>query len=244
MSRRRTRHAHCLRLHKNQDQGRNGEPVEYQIPFIKGYTVFNAHQIEGLPNKYYDPLPARLDPDERIKRAEEFFASTGADIRYGGNKAYYALKGDYIRMPDHHLFKDPESELSTLTKSRTGRRHPSRLAQVISGGRNSATKAMREKKSSPKSAARSFAANSILSPEPREENAAYIDHWEKTGIKGDKNFILEGRRHAQRAADFIISAHQAPMLEQNNEHDHDHDAEAPRPAAGRDAASAHAGFLI
>ena len=32
--------------------------------------------MEGLPDKYYDPLPARLDPDERIKRAEEFFSWT------------------------------------------------------------------------------------------------------------------------------------------------------------------------
>jgi len=30
-----------------------GEEVEREIPFMKGYTVFNVEQIEGLPEPYY-----------------------------------------------------------------------------------------------------------------------------------------------------------------------------------------------
>lgn len=212
---------------KTKTREENGEPVEYQIPIIKGYKVFNAQQIEGLPSNYYDPLPARFNPDDRIKRAEEFFASTGADIRYGGDKAYYTLKGDYIRMPDHHLFNDPEGELATLCHEVTHwTRHPSRLKRDFGRAKFGDEGYAREEIVAEIGSA-ILCAELDLTPEIREENAAYIDHWRKL-IRGDKNFILKAAAHAQRAADFVISAHHAPMI-QNNDLDHQHEAEEPPP---------------
>ena len=67
-----------------------GEELERDIPFMKGYTVFNVEQIEGLPAHFYAPAEPRLDPVQRIDAAEAFFAATGADIRHGGNQAYYS----------------------------------------------------------------------------------------------------------------------------------------------------------
>ena len=60
-----------------------------QIPFMKGYTVFNVEQIEGLPAHYYAKAEPRLNPDQRLDQAESFFAALGADIRHGGNRAFY-----------------------------------------------------------------------------------------------------------------------------------------------------------
>jgi len=210
----------------------NGEPVEYQIPFIKGYNVFNAHQIEGLPDKFYDPPPARLDPAERIARAEEFFASTGAEIHHGGNKAFYAMQPDYIRMPAFESFKDPESYYGCLAHEITHwTRHPSRLARDF-GRAKFGDEGYAKEEIVAEIGSAILCSELDLTPEPREENAAYIDHW-KNLIKGDKNFILKAASHAQRAADFIISAHQAPVLEQNNEFHLEQESEAPEllPAA-------------
>jgi antirestriction protein ArdC len=59
-----------------------GEEVEKAIPFLKGYTVFNAEQCEGLPAHYYAKAePPALDPLQRIEAADRFFAATGADTR-------------------------------------------------------------------------------------------------------------------------------------------------------------------
>ena len=33
----------------------NGDDVEHEIPFLKGYTVFNCEQIDGLPAKFVAP---------------------------------------------------------------------------------------------------------------------------------------------------------------------------------------------
>jgi antirestriction protein ArdC len=61
--------------------------------------VFNVEQIDGLPAQYTTPAQVVLDPVQRIAHAESFFANTGADIRHGGNRAYYSLSTDHVQMP-------------------------------------------------------------------------------------------------------------------------------------------------
>src|SRR5688572_21129550 len=64
----------------------SGEEVERQIPFVRGYTVFSADQIEGLPTDYYNKLEPQGAPMQLIHNAEEFFAATSATFRHGGNR--------------------------------------------------------------------------------------------------------------------------------------------------------------
>ena len=83
-----------------------GEEVETEIPFMKGYTVFNADQIDGLPDRYHaTAAPPHLSDAERSARLDAFFAATGADIRHGGNRAFYTIGEDYIQMPPFATFR-------------------------------------------------------------------------------------------------------------------------------------------
>jgi antirestriction protein ArdC len=91
-----------------------GEESERDIPFLKGYTVFNAEQIDGLPAHFLAPAAPRLDPAQRIEHAERFFAATGATVRHGGDRAYYSITGDYVQMPHFEAFRDAESYYATL----------------------------------------------------------------------------------------------------------------------------------
>jgi antirestriction protein ArdC len=95
------------------------EESEYAIPFLKGYTVFNVEQIDGLPEHYYAKPVPRLDTIERIDRAEGFFAGTGATIRHGGTMAYYNISQDVVQMPPFERFRDPESYYATLAHETT-----------------------------------------------------------------------------------------------------------------------------
>ena len=74
-----------LRQHHHPHRDRTRRParsIEREIPFMKGYTVFNVEQIEGLPAHFYAmAAAARLIRSQRIEHAEAFFAATGADIR-------------------------------------------------------------------------------------------------------------------------------------------------------------------
>jgi antirestriction protein ArdC len=68
-----------------------GEASERAIPFMKGYTVFNVEQIEGLPEHYYAKPAATTETVQRIECAESFFAATGAEIVHGGSQACYVV---------------------------------------------------------------------------------------------------------------------------------------------------------
>jgi antirestriction protein ArdC len=134
---------------ETQTEMEDGEEKKSLFPVRKTFQVFNVQQIEGLPEHYYDKPPERLPVSDRIANAEEFFAAAGADIRHGGNKAYYSVAGDYIRLPDRHLFKDDESYMQTLAHEYAHwTRHPSRLKRDF-GRHKSGMRATRGRNWSP-----------------------------------------------------------------------------------------------
>ena len=91
-----------------------GEEVTRDIRFLKGYTVFNVEQIEGLPAQYHAPAAPRLDSTDRIARAERFFAATGAKLSHGGSRAFYRPSTDCIVLPPFETFRDAQSYYTTL----------------------------------------------------------------------------------------------------------------------------------
>lgn len=110
------------------ETGDKGEEIAREIPFLKGYTVFNAEQIDDLPPQFTAPAAPTLDPVARMAHAESFFAATGADIRHGGNQAYYVPSRDFVQLPSFETFRDAESYYATLAHECTHwTRHEKRL---------------------------------------------------------------------------------------------------------------------
>ena len=181
-----------------------GEEQERDVPFMRGYTVFNVEQIEGLPAHFYAPVEPRLDPVQRIDQAEAFFAATGAEIRHGGTQAYYAVHPDYVQMPPFETFRDAESYYATLGHECTHwTRHPSRLDRDFGRKRwGDEGYAMEELVAELGSAF--LSADLDLTLEPREDHAAYIGSWLKV-LKNDKRAVFAAAARAQRAADFLHS---------------------------------------
>jgi antirestriction protein ArdC len=66
---------------------------------MKGYTVFNIEQIDGLPERYYARPASRIETVLRIEHTESFFAANGAAVHHSGNQACYIPSVDHIRMP-------------------------------------------------------------------------------------------------------------------------------------------------
>src|SRR5208283_466285 len=90
-----------------------GADVEIEIPFMKGYTVFNAEQIDGLPAHFYATVQPINNAIERLDAVERFFANTGATIKHGGNRAFYSPSLDFVQMPELGSFRDAESYYAT-----------------------------------------------------------------------------------------------------------------------------------
>src|SRR5262245_60259264 len=87
------------------EKDEQGEDVEKQIPFLKAYTVFNVEQVDELPAHFYSKAAPQIDPAQKIERAERFFVNLRADLRHGGNRAYYNPNADYIQMPPFESFQ-------------------------------------------------------------------------------------------------------------------------------------------
>ena len=190
------------RFCKTETDPETGQEVEQDIPFMKGYTAFNVEQIEDLPAHFYAPAEPRLDPVERITHAETYFAATGADIRHGGNQAYYAVGPDYVQMPPFETFRDAESYYATLAHECTHwTRHPARLERDF-GRKRWGDEGYAMEELVAELGAAFLSADLDLTPEPREDHAAYIGSWLKV-LKGDKRAIFTAASHAQRAADYL-----------------------------------------
>ncbi len=184
------------------EQDESGKEVEQQIPFMKGYTVFNVEEIEDLPEHFYARAEP-VNPDiERIESAERFFAATGAEIRHGGDRAYYALQPDYVQMPPFETFCDAESYYATLAHELTHwTRHPSRLDRDFGRKRWGDEGYAREELVAELGSA-FLSADLGLTPETREDHAAYIGSWLEV-LRSDKRFIFQAARFAQAAVEHL-----------------------------------------
>jgi len=212
---------------KTETDADTGEDVERDILFMKGYTVFNVEQIEGLPAHYYAPAePPSLSASERIDHAERFLAQTGATVHHGGNRAYYTLGHDRIQLPPFEFFKDPASYYEVrLHETVHWTRHPTRLDRDFGRKRwGDEGYAMEELVAEIGSAL--LSADLELTPEVRPDHAAYIDSWLKV-LKEDKRAIFSAAAHAQRAADFLHSLQPRPAPDADPEIETGHAAAAP-----------------
>jgi antirestriction protein ArdC len=179
-----------------------GNEVEREIPFLKGYTVFNCEQIDGLPSHYTAPAAPTLDPVQRIAGAEQFFANAGADIRHGGNQAYYAIHTDYVQMPPFETFRDAESYYATLAHEMTHwTRHESRLVREF-GRKRWGDEGYAAEELVAELGSAFLSADLGITPEPRDDHASYIANWLKV-LKDDKRAIFTAAAHAERAVGFL-----------------------------------------
>ncbi|MCQ0987222.1 ArdC family protein [Jiella marina] len=204
---------------KTETDEKSGEETERDIPFMKGYTVFNAEQVEGLPERFYQLAPPQLDPVERNAEADAFFAATCADIRHGGSSAHYCGGTDHIQMPPFEAFRDAESYYATLAHEATHwTKHKDRLDRDLGRKRWGDAGYAAEELVAELGAA-FLCADLKLTPEVREDHAAYIGHW-LTVLKQDPRAIFTAAAHAQKAADYLnafsaagegIEAHTVPQ---------------------------------
>ncbi|MBL9082244.1 MAG: DUF1738 domain-containing protein [Planctomycetales bacterium] len=187
---------------KKTETADNGDEVERDIPFLKQYTVFAADQVEGLPAHFYELANQPTEKLERIARADEFFANTQADIRTGGNRAFYALEPDYVRMPPFETFRDAESHAATLAHELTHwTRHASRLDRDL-GRKRFGDEGYAMEELVAEMGAAFLCADLQITPETREDHASYIASWLKV-LKDDKRAVFSAASYASKATEYL-----------------------------------------
>jgi antirestriction protein ArdC len=199
------------KLTRNETDAETGEENARQIPFMRCYTVFNVEQIEGLPAHYYVTHAPKIDPVQRNARAETYFAATGAEVRHSGTRAYYNIGSDFVQLPPFETFRDPESYYATRGHETVHwTRHPSRLAREF-GRKRFGDEGYAMEELVAELGAAFLCADLDLTPEVRDDHAAYIASWIKV-LKNDKRAIFTAASHAQRAVDFLHGLQEAPAI--------------------------------
>jgi antirestriction protein ArdC len=169
--------------------------------FAKGYTVFNADQVDGLR------MPKRFQPklshNQRIARAEAFFTPL-AQVRDGGNRAYYRPSApEAVYMPAFDQFPQAEQYYSVLAHETTHwTSHESRCNRELGKRFGDSAYAMEELIAELGSAF--TMAHLELETTPRVDHAQYIDSWLKV-LRADSRAIFTAASKAQQAADWMIS---------------------------------------
>ena len=169
--------------------------------FCKGYTVFNLEQVDGckLP-KRFEP---RLSRNERIGRAESFFAAVGVEVRDGGNRAFYRPDVPAaVWMPGFDQFPEASQYYSVLAHETTHwTSHASRCDRQLGKRFGDEAYAMEELIAELGSA---YAMAGLeLELAPRADHAAYIESWLRV-LRMDKRAILTAASKAQQAADWLL----------------------------------------
>lgn len=174
---------------------------EQKIPYARGYRVFNADQIDGLPAEYYTtPAPAADLGTESDPSLDAFFAATGAAIYTTQQpRAFYDIAADRIHMPLISTFHSAAGYYGTLAHELThwtGAKH--RLARFE---RFSDRKAYAFEELVAEVGNCMICATLGLLPD-FAQSGAYIDGW-LSALKEDKRAIFRAASEAQKAVDFI-----------------------------------------
>lgn len=180
-----------------------GSDEERHIPFLKGYTVFNVDQIEGLPDAFY-PQPAPTEPGPAvpaIETVDAFVAATGVRVSFSGKRACYRPGFDDILMPDRNRFTDPVYLYSTLLHE---------LAHW-SGGEMRLNRDMKNRFGDKAYAAEELVAEMATAflcadlgvpHDPKGNTATYVEGWLQV-LHNDSRAIFTAAAKAQQAADYL-----------------------------------------
>lgn len=186
-----------------------------RVSFLKHYTVFNVSQCDGLGDAFR-PVDAPADgaptwcPDhERNELAEAAIAAIGADVRHGGNQAYYHRILDQIVLPEPRQFDDAGAYYATSLHEHihwTGAPH--RLDRTKGKRFGDTFYAFEELVAELGSA---FVC-AELGVRGRLQHAQYIAGWIKA-LDGDTGAIVSAASHASRAVAWIRDAVNAAPAE-------------------------------
>ena len=167
------------------------------IPLARMFTVFNAEQCDGLELAPLEVTAGITDTEN--PEAEKILAL--ADLRHGGNEAYYSKTADFIVMPNRESFDNLDFYYSTaLHEIVHWSGHPSRLNREFGVRFGDQAYAFEELIAEIGSA---FLGSSTGIPFENMRHSEYVGSWLQIFCK-DTRAIFTASAKAQAAADFIL----------------------------------------
>ena len=200
------------RTQSDDEQDTNyGDTEEARVfRFQKSYRVFNADQLEGLPNAVHADACPVLDhtPSAPITHMQTFFDAIDISTVFSRIEARYNSPIDKVFMPSFERLKNPLNfygvwalELVHATKA------PHRLNRDYGLSRFGNTAYSREEIVAELTSC--FLGQELgFTAHTLELNASYLYHWLRV-LRSDKTAIFKHAADAQKACDYLISRSEA-----------------------------------
>jgi antirestriction protein ArdC len=197
-------------IKKTKVDPQTGEEDEDRFLVMRTWSIFNAEQVDGAVVERFKAIEQH-DADElpNFEPAQKLIDATQADVRFGGDLAFYRRPlpdgswpnhsdGDFIVLPPSKKFISPGAfyetalhELAHWSEVRLGWNHTEKgyafgeLVAEISA---------------------CFVAEELGVPsgESLDNHTAYLANW-LTAMRGDPAFIFKASSQASKVADFLLS---------------------------------------
>jgi antirestriction protein ArdC len=203
---------YCGKTQKTR-QTKAGDEVEDTIRFLKAYVVFNADQVENLPDAFRAPPPLRsIDP---LTWHEDWFAKLEIARILTRDIACYIPSRDAIGMPPISAFDSAELYIQTLNhECGHATSAPQRLARNFQ--QRYGERAYYVEAIVAELCASYLGAHFALQPSHIHDHASYIGHWVEL-LKQDRRAFLDAAAKAQSAVDWLLTKSPLPatLTEEN-----------------------------
>jgi len=180
------------------EENSDGEATIKTIPFLKTFSVFNVAQCDGLQIAESSPIETEA---ERIARADAYVQAIGADIRHGGDRAFFSPSADYIQLPEFAQFRSPELYYAVAFHELghwTG--HESRLNRDMKckswGDETYAAEELVAELCA------AFVCADLSIPSALQNHAAYLKLWAKS-VRANPQAMFTAAARAAEAADYL-----------------------------------------
>lgn len=181
--------------------GKDKETGEDKLFGFRAYNVFNSSQVTGYstPTVKVTRTASEL---EQMQEADEYARSAGATLQHSPyhGASYHPIK-DFVTMPDHDRWTEPDRYWSTLTHELvhwTG--HKTRLDRDLSTDFGSDEYAFEELVAE---LGASFQMSNLgRSNSFRDDHLAYLQHWLRI-LTADSTLLWKAANKAERAVKHI-----------------------------------------
>ncbi len=173
-----------------------------RIPLLRAYTVFNGSQIDGIAPFIAPSLDEA--PWQRPDATDIILRNSGADIRIGGERAFYSPGTDHIQLPPEAAFASAEGWSATALHELdhwTGSKK--RLNRDLTGRFGSLEYAREELRAELASV---YIGTTLGLPTDIPNHASYLASWINV-LKEDRKEIFRAAADAQRIADYCLAFH-------------------------------------
>lgn len=198
---------YCAPVKKKLARSEDGEEREKEYLLLKSYMVFSACQVEGPAAARFqvDDLPASSGFID-FEPAERAVAAANADIRFGGDKAFYRRPapdgdGDFIQMPHKHRFESEKEYYSTLLHELAGHWTEHRLGWTGSYAEGELRAEM----------ASAFALAELGVPQSDDltNHQSYLANWLQA-MRDDPKYLFRASTEASKAVEFFLGFSRKP----------------------------------